>query len=61
MQKNPSKRMTWNQILNHPFVSGHILITKTSVAMPLTLSLTASAQEAKEQQRNDTIHNKHLK
>ncbi|XP_050310189.1 serine/threonine-protein kinase fused isoform X5 [Anthonomus grandis grandis] len=59
LQKNPSKRLTWNQILNHSFVKGHILISKTTGPMPLTISLSASAQEAKEQQRKDSINNKH--
>ncbi|XP_076251775.1 STKc_STK36 domain-containing protein fused isoform X2 [Rhynchophorus ferrugineus] len=61
LQKNPSRRLTWEQILNHPFVKGHILISKTTGPMPLTVALTASTQEAKERQRKDSINNKHLK
>ncbi|XP_030762693.1 serine/threonine-protein kinase fused-like isoform X2 [Sitophilus oryzae] len=61
LQKNPAKRLAWEQILNHPFVKGHILITKTTGPMPLTAALTASTQEVKEQQRKDSINNKHLK
>ncbi|XP_066151858.1 serine/threonine-protein kinase fused isoform X1 [Euwallacea fornicatus] len=60
LQKNPSKRMTWNQILNHPFVKGHILMTKSGTTMPLTSSMTASVQEAKEQQRKHSICQKNL-
>ncbi|ERL88222.1 hypothetical protein D910_05610, partial [Dendroctonus ponderosae] len=58
LQKKPSKRMSWSQILSHPFVKGHVLITKSSVPMPLTSSPSSSAQEAKEQQIQETITQK---
>ncbi|CAG9768721.1 unnamed protein product [Ceutorhynchus assimilis] len=61
LQKNPSKRLTWNQILNHSFVKGHILISKSTVPMPLTSSLTASTKQVKEQQRKDSMNHKHHK
>ncbi|XP_060529855.1 serine/threonine-protein kinase fused [Cylas formicarius] len=61
LQKNPNKRMTWEHILNHPFVKGHILITQNVATMPLTQPLSASAQEIKEQQRKESVNYKHLK
>ncbi|KAL1488541.1 hypothetical protein ABEB36_015005 [Hypothenemus hampei] len=61
LQKDPSKRMTWTQILNHHFIKGHVNITKSVASMPLTSSPSASMQEVKEQQRKESINNKHLK
>ncbi|KAG5899921.1 hypothetical protein JTB14_002472 [Gonioctena quinquepunctata] len=61
LQKNPSKRMTWDDILNHPFVKGHIIISKNSAGAPLTRPLSPTTLQAKEQQRKESIKNKHIK
>lgn len=45
--------MKWHEILDHPFVSGHILISEDNPAMPLTGTMTASTIQAKEQQRKE--------
>ncbi|CAG9815415.1 unnamed protein product [Phaedon cochleariae] len=59
LQKNPSKRMTWDEILNHQFVKGHILISKNSACAPLTKPLSPTTFQAKEQQRKESIKNRH--
>ncbi|KAJ8942227.1 hypothetical protein NQ314_010127 [Rhamnusium bicolor] len=61
LQKNPAKRMTWEEILSHPFVKGHIQISKNTTHMPLTRPLSANTLQVKEQQRKDSIKNKHVK
>lgn len=53
LQKNPEKRLTWPEILNHPFVKGHILITEDTPTMPLTRTLSENTLQRKEQQRNE--------
>lgn len=56
LQKNPAKRMSWPQILEHPFVKGHILITSNNTpSMPLTRPMSANTLQVKEQQRKDHI------
>ncbi|KAJ8932531.1 hypothetical protein NQ318_000648 [Aromia moschata] len=55
------KRMTWEEILVHPFVKGHVLISKSTVCNPLTRPLSANTLQAKEQQRKDSVKNKHFK
>ncbi|CAH1101326.1 unnamed protein product [Psylliodes chrysocephalus] len=61
LQKNPAKRMTWNEILVHPFVKGHINITKNVSLQPLTRSLSPNTSHAKEQQRKESMKNKLVK
>ena len=53
LQKDPTKRLTWPEILNHPFVNGHILICEDSTSMPLTRPLSANTLQVKEQQRKE--------
>lgn len=56
MQKNPAKRMSWPEILVHPFVKDHVLITDNSApSMPLTRPMSANTLQVKEQQRKDHI------
>lgn len=62
LQKDPGERLKWNEILEHPFVKGHILISDTNLSMPLTGTMTASTIQAKEQQRKEhTKSNSHSK
>ncbi|XP_028040976.1 serine/threonine-protein kinase fused [Bombyx mandarina] len=53
LHKDPLKRMSWPEILEHPFVAGHILILPEDVQSesPFTKPLTHSQQEAKQLQR----------
>lgn len=50
LQKDPSKRMTWPDILQHPFVEGHIIVIEDDHTMPLTKPLPPSQLQAKERQ-----------
>ncbi|XP_045519753.1 serine/threonine-protein kinase fused [Pieris brassicae] len=49
LHKDPVKRMTWPEILEHPFVKGHVLILPEDVQSdsPFTKPLSYSQQEAK--------------
>ncbi|XP_015118471.1 serine/threonine-protein kinase fused [Diachasma alloeum] len=52
LQKDPSKRLTWPELLDHPFVKGRILILNGEIPMtaPFTTPLSASQALAKQQQ-----------
>ncbi|KAJ0180427.1 hypothetical protein K1T71_003831 [Dendrolimus kikuchii] len=54
LHKDPAKRMSWPEILEHPFVAGHVLILPEDVQSesPFTKPLTHSQQEAKQFQRD---------
>ncbi|CAK1582063.1 unnamed protein product [Parnassius mnemosyne] len=54
LHKDPIKRMSWPEILEHPFVTGHILILPEDKQSdsPFTKPLTHSQQEAKQLQRD---------
>lgn len=58
LHKDPLKRMTWPEILEHPFVHSHVLILPEDVQSesPFTKPLTSSQQEAKQLQK-DKISN----
>ncbi|XP_018334476.1 serine/threonine-protein kinase fused [Agrilus planipennis] len=58
LHKNPRNRMTWPEILKHPFVEGHILITEGTLSMPLTRPMSVNTLQVKEQQRKDRIAQK---
>ncbi|XP_022902513.2 serine/threonine-protein kinase fused [Onthophagus taurus] len=58
LQKNPNDRLSWPEILNHPFVEGHILIMEDAPTMPLTRPLSAHTLQAKEQQRIERFNQK---
>ncbi|XP_038215972.1 serine/threonine-protein kinase fused [Zerene cesonia] len=49
LHKDPVKRMSWPEILEHPFVCGHILILPEDIQSdsPFTKPLSYSQQEAK--------------
>ncbi|CAH2237610.1 serine/threonine-protein kinase fused [Pararge aegeria] len=49
LHKDPDKRMTWPDILEHPFVAGHVLILPEDKQSdsPFTKPLSSSQQEAK--------------
>ncbi|XP_013182454.1 PREDICTED: serine/threonine-protein kinase fused [Papilio xuthus] len=59
LHKDPGKRMSWPEILEHPFVLGHILILPEDVQSesPFTKPLTHSQQEAKQMQRDKISSN----
>ncbi|XP_013146381.1 PREDICTED: serine/threonine-protein kinase fused isoform X2 [Papilio polytes] len=59
LHKDPGKRMSWPEILEHPFVLGHILILPEDVQSesPFTKPLTHSQQEAKQLQRDKISSN----
>ncbi|KAJ2952655.1 hypothetical protein O0L34_g6986 [Tuta absoluta] len=59
LHKDPIKRMSWPEILQHPFVSGHILILPEDVQSesPFTKPLTHSQQEAKQAQKDKLCSN----
>ncbi|KAJ8985273.1 hypothetical protein NQ317_007060 [Molorchus minor] len=61
LQKNPLKRMTWEEILNHSFVKGHIILSKNIAGNPLTRPMSATTLQEKEQQRKDSMKNKQVK
>nr|XP_015839942.1 PREDICTED: serine/threonine-protein kinase fused isoform X2 [Tribolium castaneum] len=58
LQKDPLKRINWEQILNHDFVKGHILICNDSTNMPLTRALSENTLQVQEQQRKERMTNK---
>lgn len=54
LRKNQKTRFNWNAILEHAFVSNHIVFqSDNSVDLPLTKDLTASQNLAKERQRDE--------
>lgn len=62
LQKNPVKRITWDEILNHPFVKGNLIIlSDNSNSMPLTKPMTPNTLSIKEQQRKDSVKNRNVK
>ncbi|XP_072943601.1 serine/threonine-protein kinase fused-like [Epargyreus clarus] len=62
LHKDPVKRMSWPEILEHPFVVGHILILPEDVQSesPFTKPLTHSQQEAKQLQKDKISNNTKL-
>lgn len=62
LHKDPMKRMTWPEILEHPFVAGHVTILPEDVQSesPFTKPLTHSQQEAKQLQKEKITCNTRL-
>lgn len=60
LKKDPEKRLTWKQIVEHPYVKGNLfknnLVNKSD--RPLTEDLTISQQIRKEKQRDEIIFNR---
>ncbi|XP_033220643.1 serine/threonine-protein kinase fused isoform X2 [Belonocnema kinseyi] len=50
LQKDPSRRLTWPELLEHPFVKDRILTVEKPVPTSLTSPLSASQEKAKQQQ-----------
>ncbi|XP_066602931.1 serine/threonine-protein kinase fused [Prorops nasuta] len=50
LQKDPSHRLTWPALLEHPFVKDRIIVVDAGVATPFTTPLSASQAMAKQQQ-----------
>ncbi|XP_023948396.1 serine/threonine-protein kinase fused [Bicyclus anynana] len=59
LHKDPDKRMAWPEILQHPFVAGHVLILPEDKQSdsPFTKPLSSSQQEAKFLQTEKMIKN----
>ncbi|XP_072744160.1 serine/threonine-protein kinase fused isoform X2 [Anoplolepis gracilipes] len=53
LQKDPSQRLTWPALLEHPFVKDRIIIVSGTAPTPFTNPLSASQAIAKQQQ----LHN----
>ncbi|XP_050452311.1 serine/threonine-protein kinase fused isoform X2 [Cataglyphis hispanica] len=53
LQKDPSQRLTWPALLEHPFVKDRIIIVSGTAPTPFTTPLSASQTIAKQQQ----LHN----
>ncbi|XP_046390467.1 serine/threonine-protein kinase fused [Ischnura elegans] len=51
LQKDPKKRLSWPELLDHPFVKGRVIIAENEEAYPLTLRLTTSQEMEKERQK----------
>ncbi|XP_071450812.1 serine/threonine-protein kinase fused [Hetaerina americana] len=51
LQKDPKKRLTWPELLDHPFVKGRVIIAENEEAFSLTLRLTTSQEMEKERQK----------
>ncbi|CAH0555122.1 unnamed protein product [Brassicogethes aeneus] len=60
LQKNPAKRMAWDQILSHSFVKSHIYICKSIGKLPLTSSSPIMCH-AKQQQKMEILNKKRIK
>ncbi|XP_035902583.1 serine/threonine-protein kinase fused isoform X1 [Anopheles stephensi] len=57
LERDPSKRINWTQILNHPFVKGHIVTVDENVLQsPFTHPLTASQSQKEKNQTQSTTH-----
>ncbi|XP_020284918.1 serine/threonine-protein kinase fused isoform X2 [Pseudomyrmex gracilis] len=50
LQKDPSQRLTWPALLNHPFVKDRIIIVGDAAPSSFTTPLSASQARAKQQQ-----------
>nr|CAH7763638.1 unnamed protein product [Callosobruchus chinensis] len=61
LQKNPLKRMTWDDILEHPFVKGHLVLSDDTSSMPLTRQMTPNSLQIKETQRKESVKNRQSK
>lgn len=59
LKKDPKTRLTWHQILEHPYVKGNLIILDNNqIEHPLTQTLTTSQQIRKEKQRDEIIFNR---
>ncbi|XP_019545610.2 serine/threonine-protein kinase fused [Aedes albopictus] len=57
LERDTSHRMPWSQIINHPFVKGHIVILKEDIPeSPFTNPLTASQSNEKRKQTNRIMY-----
>lgn len=62
LQRDSKERFAWEQILNHDFVKGRlVLVADETSACPLTVALTESQSLAKEQQRHEIKQKKDKK
>lgn len=50
LQKDPSQRLTWPELLENPFVKDRIITVGTPIPTALTTPLSASQEKAKQQQ-----------
>lgn len=63
LQKDPSKRFNWSDILSHPFVAGHILILDEKIENNGLLGqiTSNSASNSKEKQNSNYAIKHNLK
>lgn len=56
LNKDPDKRLTWPQIVRHPYVKDNLVILDTNRSeRPLTEDLTISQQKCKDQQQKEIM------
>ncbi|RZF42642.1 hypothetical protein LSTR_LSTR001437 [Laodelphax striatellus] len=54
LEKDPAKRLSWPQLLDHPFIKGSVIVSNEEGGEnPLTSVLTTSQSNAKENQMKD--------
>ena len=55
MEKDPEKRLTWPNLLDHPFVAvpGELCVDRAEGEFSLTKTLSPSQEFKKEEQRQD--------
>ncbi|XP_055587389.1 serine/threonine-protein kinase fused [Uranotaenia lowii] len=59
LERDPSHRMPWTKIINHPFVKGHIVVLKEDIPeSPFTNPLTASQSNEKKKQTKRLMYGK---
>lgn len=58
LQKDPKKRFSWTEILNHPWIKGNILILEDDLTMPLTKTLSINTMTLKDIQRKERVNQK---
>lgn len=62
LKKDPKMRLTWPQIIDHPYVKDNLIILDVSTAeRPLTQDLTTSQMFRKEKQRGEINLNRNYK
>ncbi|XP_039292026.1 serine/threonine-protein kinase fused [Nilaparvata lugens] len=56
LEKDPARRLSWPQLLDHPFIKGSVIVSNEEGGEnPLTSVLTTSQSNAKENQMKDLV------
>ncbi|XP_044755661.1 serine/threonine-protein kinase fused-like [Coccinella septempunctata] len=58
LQKDPKKRFSWTELLNHPWVKGNILVLGDDLTKPLTKTLSMNTMTLKDIQRKERTSQK---